>query len=113
MKRTEVVFLALMSSAVLMAGTCSRDRVESMEANNAGVEMFRRKMYPQAVRELQRAVAIDGTNEEAHHNLALVHMETENWSAAQQSLSKVIGIDTNVAIYHYQLGTVLQELGQF
>jgi tetratricopeptide (TPR) repeat protein len=113
MKRSGIVFLALTASTVLMAGTCSRDRVESMEANNSGVEMFRRKMYPQAVRELQRAVAIDGTNEEAHHNLALVHMETENWSGAQQSLQKVISINAEVAIYHYQLGTVLQELTQF
>ena len=52
------LLVVLLASAVLTAGNCSQDRVKSMEANNAGVEQFKRKLYPQAIRELQRSIAI-------------------------------------------------------
>ncbi len=107
-----LAFLVL-ACTVLSAGNCSQDRVKSMEANNAGVEQFKRKLYPDAIRELQRAIAIDGTNEEAFHNLALVYMETENWRAAAQNLSRAISLSPSKARYHYELGTVQQELTEF
>lgn len=108
-----VLLLVLGATLVLGAGNCSQDRVKSMEANNAGVEQFKRKLYPQAIRELQRAIAIDSTNEAAFHNLALVYMETENWRLAAQNLSRAIALSANKARYHYELGTVQQELEEY
>lgn len=102
-----------LACTVLSASNCSQDRVKSMEANNAGVDQYKRKLFPQAIRDLQRAVAIDATNEEAFHNLALVYMETENWRAAAQNLSRAIGLSPSKARYHYELGTAQQKLSEF
>ncbi len=95
------------------AGACSRARVESMNEMNQGVVWAQQKRFMEATEKLERATAIDATNDQAFYNLALVHMELEAYERAKDDLQRAIAIDGEVAGYHEKLGTVLMELEQW
>lgn len=109
MKRLLLPAVGLLGALVLYGGNCSRARVESMEALNRGVIAARQKQYIEAIEELEKATAVDPSNEQAFWNLALVHMETQKLDAARGDLQKAIAINPQRGIYHYQLGTVAQQ----
>jgi len=95
---------------LLGGGECSRARVESLNAMNEGVIYAQQKRYVEAVEKLERASAIDGTNDQAFYNLALVHMDMRRFDRAKEDLQRAITIKGDVAGYHEKLGTVLIEL---
>jgi tetratricopeptide (TPR) repeat protein len=76
MKRLQVVAAGLLVASIGFGGNCSRARVESMNMMNEGVLYAQSKRYIEAVEKLERATALDATNDQAYYNLALVHMET-------------------------------------
>jgi tetratricopeptide (TPR) repeat protein len=94
----------------LSGGECSRERVESLNAMNEGVVFAAQKRYLDAVTRLQQAAALDPTNDQAYWNLAIVHMEMQQFDAARDDLRRAIDIDGTRAGYHEKLGTVLVEL---
>lgn len=94
----------------LSGGSCSRERVESLNAMNEGVVFAAQKRYLDAVERLQQAAALDPTNDQAYWNLAIVHMEMQRFDAARDDLRRAIDIDGTRAGYHEKLGTVLMEL---
>lgn len=94
----------------LSGGSCSRERVESLNAMNEGVVFAAQKRYLDAVEKLQQAAAMDPTNDQAYWNLAIVHMEMQRFDAARDDLRRAIDINGQVAGYHEKLGTVLMEL---
>lgn len=94
----------------LSGGNCSRERVESLNVMNEGVVAAAQKRYPDAVELLQRSAVIDATNDQAIWNLAIVHMEMQNFQAARDDLRRALDANPNVAGYHEKLGTVLMEL---
>ena len=94
----------------LSGGSCSRERVESLNAMNEGVVFASQKRYLDAVEKLQQAAAMDPTNDQAYWNLAIVHMELQRFDAARDDLRRAIDINGQVAGYHEKLGTVLMEL---
>jgi tetratricopeptide (TPR) repeat protein len=77
---------------------------------NAGVEYAQRQQYIDAIRELERAAVIDGTNDQAYYNLALVHMEMRKFDRAQDALQRAIAVKGDVSGYHEKLGTCKMEL---
>ncbi|MCK9522587.1 MAG: tetratricopeptide repeat protein [Proteobacteria bacterium] len=77
---------------------------------NKCVEFHRRKLYPQAIRDCSKAVSLDPENEKAHHNLAMVYIETKEYDNAASHLQKAIALKDGEAIYHYQLGEVYNQL---
>jgi tetratricopeptide (TPR) repeat protein len=95
---------------ILMGGNCSRARVESMNEMNAGVELAQMKRFNEAAESLQKAAALDPTNHQAYHNLAIVQMELRSFSAAREALERAIVASPGTAGYHEKLGTVLVEL---
>lgn len=95
---------------ILMGWNCSRERVESMNHMNAGVEAAQMRRYSEAIKELERATALDPTNDQAFHNLAIVHMELRAFSAAKDALTKASAAKPDVAEYQEKLGTVQMEL---
>jgi tetratricopeptide (TPR) repeat protein len=97
----------------LSGGSCSRERVESLNEMNEGVVLAAQKNYLDAVTKLQHAAAIDPTNDQAYWNLAIVHMEMQRFDAARDDLQRCIQINPNIAGYHEKLGTVLMELEQW
>ncbi len=95
---------------LLMGGNCSRERVESMNYMNAGVEYAQMRRYVDAIKELERATAVDPTNDQAFFNLAIVHMEQREFSAAKEALQGAVAANAQAAGYHEKLGSVLMEL---
>lgn len=102
--------LGLLATAILTGGTCSRERVESMNQMNEGVGYAQQKRYVDAVRSFERATAIDPTNEQAFYNLALVHIELRTFERAKDDLNQAIAVNGQVAGYHEKLGTVFIQL---
>jgi tetratricopeptide (TPR) repeat protein len=108
--------LALCALATLFTCTgwkCSREHVHSVEMMNKCVEYHRRKLFPQAIRDCSKAVSLDPENEKAHHNLALVYIETKEYEQSARHLQKAIALTGDIPIYHYQLGEVYQWMGQY
>jgi tetratricopeptide (TPR) repeat protein len=97
----------------LSGGTCSRERVQSLTAQNEGVQLASQKNYVDAITKLQQAAAIDPTNDGAYWNLAMVHIQMQNFNAARDDLQRAIQINPNIGGYHEKLGTVLMELEQW
>jgi tetratricopeptide (TPR) repeat protein len=96
----------------LSGAKCSREHVQSVEMMNKCVEYHRRQLFPQAIRDCSKAVSLDPENEKAHHNLAMVYIETKEYDQAARHLSKAISLDGTVALWHYQLGEVYQWAGK-
>jgi tetratricopeptide (TPR) repeat protein len=84
-----------------------------MEENNTGVEYYQKKLYPQAIEHLNRAITLDDGNERAHFNLAQVYVATEQWQDAARHLQRSIALNGEVADYHYKLGFVLYQLSEY
>jgi len=114
MSRVALLLAAvLFSSVFLLAGDCTQDHVRSMEENNRGVDYYQRKLYSQAVAHLNRSVTIDDDNVQAHYNLALVYIATEQWEDSVRHLQRSIALNDGIADYHYKLGFALYQLNEF
>ena len=96
----------------LSGAKCSREHVQSVEMMNKCVEYHRRQLFPQAIRDCTKAVSLDPDNEKAHHNLAMVYIETKEYDQAARHLSKAVSLDGSVPLWHYQLGEVYQWAGK-
>ncbi|MBN2343642.1 MAG: tetratricopeptide repeat protein [Deltaproteobacteria bacterium] len=108
------LILAICALATMLTGAkCSREHVHSVEMMNSCVEYHRRKLYPQAIRDCSKAVSLDPENEKAHHNLAIVYIETEEYEQAARNLQQAISLNSEVPIYYYQLGEVYQWMQQW
>lgn len=104
---------SLMMATLLLALAgvgCSRANVESMNHMNQGVAYASQKQYVEAVEQLQRATAIDPSNDQAFYNLAIVHMEMRKFDPAKEDLTRAAAVAPNNAAYQEKLGTVLIEL---
>jgi tetratricopeptide (TPR) repeat protein len=113
MKRLHAPLIGVLVFLFCVGGDCSRARVESLNHMNEGVVYAQQKRYIDAVEQLERATAIDGTNDQAYYNLSLVHMEMQSMERAKDDLQRAITINGEVAGYHEKLGTVLMELEQW
>lgn len=102
--------VCVLAFPLLTAGNCSRARVESIGQMNEGVGLAQAKRYVDAVKSLERATAIDPTNDQAFYNLALVHIELRSFERAKQDLQQAITITPEVAGFHEKLGTVMIQL---
>ncbi len=110
MKRASSLLFGLTAMALLTAGNCSRARVESVNQMNEGVQYAQAKRFVDAVKSLERATAIDSTNDQAYYNLALVHIELRSFERAKDDLAQAIAANGEVAGFHEKLGTVLIQL---
>lgn len=95
---------------LLLCTSCSRARVESINAMNQGVELAQQKQGIQAIEKFERAAVLDPTNDQAFWNMAIVHMELQKYARAKDDLERAIALNPNVAGYHEKLGTVKIEL---
>lgn len=113
MSRLQTIGFSLVFFVILTGGNCSRARVESMTHMNAGVAAARTGRYADAKESLERAIALDATNDQAFFNLAIVHMEMSEWEVAEEHLSRAISVNPAPAGYHEKLGTVRMQLEQW
>ncbi|MFH1437422.1 MAG: tetratricopeptide repeat protein [Pseudomonadota bacterium] len=99
---------------VLLIGSagCSRAKVESLEHMNKGVEFYQTKQYNLAIKELEEAIRLNESNEEAYYNLSIVHIDLSHWSRAAQLLTRAVVLKPNDANYHFLLGRAYQEMGE-
>jgi tetratricopeptide (TPR) repeat protein len=108
------LILAICALGTLLSGAkCSREHVHSVESMNSCVEFHRRKLFPQAIRDCNKAVSLDPENEKAHHNLAIVYIETKEYEQASRHLQHAISLSGDIPIYYYQLGEVYQWMQQW
>lgn len=110
MKRLSAFCVGVFTFVFLIGGNCSRSRVESINLMNEGVVLAAQKQYPEAAEKLRDAIEIDSTNDQAYWNLAIVHMEMQNFEAARDDLQGAITQNPEVAGYHEKLGSVLMEI---
>lgn len=114
MSRVALLLTAVFCVGVLVvASDCSQAHVRSMEENNAGVDYYQKKLYPQAIDHLNRAITMDNDNEQAHFNIAQVYIATEQWQDAARHLQRAIALNDTVGDYHYKLGFALYQLGEY
>jgi tetratricopeptide (TPR) repeat protein len=102
--------LLFITIVLALGAGCSRANVESMNHMNQGVMLATQKQYVEAVQQLERAAAIDASNDQAFYNLAIVHMEMRKFDRAKDDLTRAIAVAPQNAAYHEKLGTVLIEL---
>jgi tetratricopeptide (TPR) repeat protein len=102
--------MGLLAMGLLTGGQCSRARVESMNHLNEGIVYAQQQRHLDAVKSLERAGAVDPTNDKAFYNLALVHIEMRKFERAKEDLKRAIATNPDVAGYHEKLGTVLMRL---
>ncbi len=113
MGRKVILAICVIGTFISLSGAkCSREHVQSVEMMNKCVEYHRRQLFPQAIRDCSKAVSLDPENEKAHHNLAMVYIETKEYDQAARHLAKAIALDGDIALYHYQLGEVYQWAGK-
>lgn len=110
MKRLSTLSVGLFTFVFLIGGNCSRTRVESINLMNEGVQAAAQKRYLEASEKLERATAVDPTNDQAFWNLAIVHIEMNKFERARDDLQRAIAANPEVAGYHEKLGTVQMEL---
>lgn len=108
MKRT--LLLAAVLLATTTAANCSRARVESLNKMNEGVLLAQTGRAVMAVEALERATAIDPTNQQAFYNLALVHLDMGKPERAREDLEQAIAAGGDLPLYQEKLGVVLVEL---
>ncbi len=114
MRRLTFVAFAFFGVCIIFAASdCTQPHVRSMEENNIGVEYYQKKLYPQAIDHLNRAITIDNENEQAHFNIAQVYIATSQWQDAARHLQRAIALNDGVADYHYKLGFVMYQLNEF
>lgn len=113
MSRLQTIGFSLVFFVILTGGNCSRARVESMTHMNVGVAAARTGRYADAKEALERAIALDPTNDQAFFNLAIVHMEMSEFEVAEEHLSRAITVNPEPAGYHEKLGTVRMQLEQW
>ena len=99
-----------LTAGTLMGGNCSRERVESMNAMNEGVDLAERKNWSGAVKQLEKSTVLDPTNHQAFYNLAIARMELRNFEAAEEALESAVAVAPDQAGYSEKLGTVRMEL---
>lgn len=104
------LLLCVTMFTLLTGGNCSRARVESMNHMNEGVSYAQVQRHSDAVESLERATAVDPTNEQAFYNLALVHIEMRNMERAKEDLQRAISLTPDVAGFQEKLGTVMMQL---
>jgi tetratricopeptide (TPR) repeat protein len=113
MGRKVILTICAVGTLLTLSGAkCSREHVQSVEMMNKCVEYHRRQLFPQAIRDCSKAVSLDPENEKAHHNLAMVYIETKEYDQAARHLQKAISLSGEIALYHYQLGEVYQWAGK-
>ncbi len=110
MNRLTALSAGLFTFVFLIGGNCSRTRVESINLMNEGVVLAAQKQYLQAAEKLERATAVDPTNDQAFWNLAIVHIEMHKFERARDDLERAIDVNPDSAGYYEKLGTVLMEL---
>jgi len=104
----KIVFAICVFAAFGSVTACNRDNVYSVEMQNSCVQFHSKKMFPQAIRDCNKAVSLDPENVNAQAALAMIYFETKEFEQAARHLQKAIALSPNTAIYHYQLGEAYQ-----
>jgi tetratricopeptide (TPR) repeat protein len=110
MMRLRTWGFVLLAVPFLLGSNCSRARVESMNHMNEGIALAQQGRQIEAIEQLERSTSIDPTNDQAHYNLAVVHIELRKFDRAKENLTQAIAANPESASYQEKLGTVLMQL---
>lgn len=102
MRKSICLALPLVAAIVFFSSGCAK--LESRDAMNKGVQAYRNNKYAQAVKEFQRAVQLDPSNQNAQLYLATSYMiqwvpgadtpdNKKNYHMAQQEFQRVLSKD--------------------
>ena len=61
---------------------CNQERNKSIEAMNQGVEAGRQKLFERAISQLQQAISLDASNDQAYYNLGIIYKDQKKLAEA-------------------------------
>ena len=96
-----------LAAVLALFGCADKERNESIEAMNRGIELVQRQSYQTAIKEFQKAVEIYDENHQAHYSMGLVYGQQKQWKEAADALSNAVKHNSKDSMYHYKLGQAL------
>ena len=81
--------------------------------NILGTVYFDRGDFGEAVKNYEKALALEADSAWVYNNLGLVYIQLKRWPEAQAQLQKAIEADPDKAIAHNNLGVVLSEENKY
>lgn len=114
--RKYAALFAIVTSMAVMAPGCnfaSRQRVQSINRMNEGIELHKKGNASQAEQALKEAIELDPTHAKAHYTLGQIKLKQGRLVDAEKAFGDAIqatAAEPN-AEYQYQLGVVLSSQG--
>jgi len=116
--RKYAALFAIVTSMAVMAPGCnfaSRQRVQSINRMNEGIELHKRGNSSQAEQALKEAIEIDPSHAKAHYTLGQIKLKQSRLVDAEKAFRDAIGAAASEPAvqseYNYQLGVVLASQG--
>jgi len=112
-KSVLVAFLVSMIVAVPACRITSRQRVQSINRMNEGIQLEKRGQTTQAEQALKEAIQFDPSHAKAHYTLGQIHVKQTRFVDAQKAFEAAIASDMAHpnAEYEYQVGLVIAAQG--
>ena len=92
---------------------CNQERNKSIEAMNQGVEAGRQKLYDRAISQLQQAISLDPSNDQAYYNLGVIYKDQKKPTDAAGAFENAVKHASDNPSYHYELASALLETKKF
>ena len=80
--------------------------------SNYGIFLNEIGKHKEAKLELKKAISLNPKYANAYYNLAVLHINQENFKDAEILLKKAIQLKSNFAIAYYNLGFILKDMGR-
>ncbi|MBI4714795.1 MAG: tetratricopeptide repeat protein [Nitrospirae bacterium] len=84
-----------------------------LQQTGVGKSYFEQGKFPEAEKELKKAVEMDPDRFEAHYGLALAHLKMRQLEPAAREFTKALEIKPDIDEAHYSLGVTYQRMGRY
>lgn len=106
------VLVATISAALALAACGNKERTESIEAMNKGIDLVQQQSYTTALKEFEKATRLYPENHQAWYAMGIVNDQQKNYKEAAEALAQAVKYFDKDAMYHYKLGKALFESWQ-
>jgi len=103
------LLVAALSAGLALVACGNKERTESIEAMNKGIDLVQSQSYTSALKEFEKAVRLYPENHSAWYALGTVHAQKKEWKAASEAFAEAVKHNGGDAMYHYKLGKSLYQ----